>query len=147
MLWKKDNTEKKLNQINEALKKSFSNVKKDTSNIFQWLNHFYRKSLEQEQMLKRLQMEISYMPRTREDIRKIIDDYYSFETIMARMRDLNEKVDELSRRQVRPESHAPIQKEIHPDISYIEKRLEKLEQKKHSMKEKLIKRLARKSTG
>ena len=145
MLWKKDNTEKKLNQINEALKKSFSNVKKDTSNIFQWLNHFYRKSLEQEQMLKRLQMEISYMPRTREDIRKIIDDYYSFETLMARMRDLNEKVDELSRRQVRPESHAPIQKEIHPDISYIEKRLEKLEQKKHSMKEKLIKRLARNS--
>ena len=145
MLWKKDNTEKKLNQINEALKKSFSNVKKDTSNIFQWLNHFYRKSLEQEQMLKRLQMEISYMPRTREDIRKIIDDYYSFETIMARMRDLNEKVDELSRRQVRPESHAPIQKEIHPDISYIEKRLEKLEQKKHSMKEKIVKRITRNS--
>lgn len=144
MLWKKDNTEKKLNQINEVLKKSFSNVKKDTSNIFQWLNYFYKKSMEQEQLLKRLQMELAYMPKTREDIRKIIDDYYSFETIMARMRDLNEKVDELSRRQAYP-SHAPVQKEMHPDISYIEKRLEKLEQKKHSMKEKIIKRLARNS--
>lgn len=145
MLWKKDNTEKKLNQINEALKKSFLNVKKDTINIFQWLNYLYKKSIEQEQLLKRLQMELAYIPKTREDIRKIIDDYYSFETIMARMRDLNEKVDELSRRQVQPEHHAIIQKEIHPDISYIEKRLEKLEQKKHSMKEKLIKRLARNS--
>src|SRR3989338_1014499 len=96
MFWKKDSTEKKLGQINDALKKSFLNVKKDTSSIFQWLNHFYRKSMEQEQMLKKMQMEISYMPKTREDIRRIIDDYYSFESIRAKIRELDEKMSELS---------------------------------------------------
>ena len=144
MFWKKDNTEKKLNQISEALKKSFANVKKDTSNIFQWLNYFYRKSMEQEQLLKQLQMEISYIPKTREDIRRIIDDYYSFESIMAKMRELNEKVDELARKQAF-ERHAPHPSREHADISYIEKRLEKLEQKKFSMREKIVKRLARNS--
>lgn len=144
MFWKKDNTEKKLNQINEALKKSFSNVKKDTSSIFQWLNHFYRKSMEQEQMLKKMQMEISYMPRTREDIRRIIDDYYSFESIMAKIRDLNEKVDVLSRKQaVQPLQ--PIHKEAHPDISHIENRLAKLEQKKLSIRERIVKKITRNS--
>ncbi len=146
MFWKKDNTEKKLNQINEALKKSFANVKRDTTNIFQWLNYFYRKSMEQEQLLKKMQMELSYMPKTREDVRRIIDDYYAFETMMAKIRDLDEKIDELSRRQVmQVERHTPIQRETHSDISYIEKRLEKLEQKKLSMKEKIMKRLTRNS--
>lgn len=144
MFWKKDDTEKKLNQINEALKKSFSNVKRDTTNIFQWLNYFYRKSIEQEQMLRKLQIELSYMPKTREEIRHIIDDYYSFENIMAKIRELNEKVDDLARRQVL-EKHVPTVAEQYPNLSYIEKRLERLEQKKISMKEKIIKRLTRNS--
>lgn len=148
MFWKKNDTEKQLKQINELLKRSFANVKRDTTNIFQWLNYFYRKSMEQEQMLKKLQMEISYMPKTREEIRRIIDDYYSFESIMAKMRELNEKVDELSIRQpIHVEKYVPQQmpKDIHPDILYIEKRLERLEQKKLSIKEKIMKRLTRNS--
>lgn len=148
MFWKKNNTEKKLNQINEVLKKSFTNVKRDTTNIFQWLNYFHKKNIEQEQLVKQLQLEISYMPKTREDIRRVIDDYYSFESIMAKIRELNDKVDELARKQpVYHEKHAsqPIPKELYPDISYIEKRLEKLEQKKLSMKEKIMRRLTRNS--
>ena len=148
MFWKKDNTEKKINQMNDLLKKSFANVKRDTTGIFQWMNYFYRKGVEQEQLIKKLQMELSYMPKTREDIRRIIDDYYSFESIMARMRELNEKIDELARRQpVQIEKYVqqPAIKENYPDISYIEKRLEMLEQKKMSIKEKIMRRLTRNS--
>ena len=98
MFWKKDNeTERKLKQINDVVKRSFSNVKRDTTNIFQWLNHFYKKSMEQEQMIKQLQLEISYMPKTREEIRRIVDDYYSFEGIMVKIKELDYKVDELMR--------------------------------------------------
>lgn len=145
MFWKKDSAEKKLSQINEALKKSFSNVKNDTNSIFQWLNHFYRKSMEQEQLLKKMQMEISYIPKTREDIRRIIDDYYSFESIMAKIRDLNEKVDELSRKQPVQTLPAPAHREMHPDISHIENRLARLEQKKLSIREKIVKKITRNS--
>lgn len=147
MFWKKEDTEKKLSKINDALRKSFANVKNDTSNIFQWLNYFYRKSMEQEQMLRHLKMELSYTPRTREEVRKIIDDYYSFEPIMARIRDLNEKVDELSRKQAAQTERAPVPfaKGHFSDVSYIEKRLERLEQKKYSIKEKVIKRITRNS--
>ena len=146
MLWKKDNTEKRLGQINNILKKSFSNVKKDTTNIFQWLNYFYKRSMEQEMMLRQLQAELSYVPKTREEIRKIIEDYYSFEEIMDKIRDLNEKVDELSKKQIIKEyTPQPVHKELQPDISYIERRLERLEQKKLSIREKIMKRLTKNS--
>ena len=153
MFWKKkDESGNKLIVMNDLLKKSFTNVKKDTSNIFQWLNFLYKKNMQQDQMIRQLQMEMSYMPKTREDIRRIIDDYYSFESIMSKMRDLNLRVDELARMQaqsrqqpqaVEVQKEAP--REVSVDFSHIEKRLEKLEQRKDSMKEKIIKKITRNS--
>ncbi len=148
MFWKKeDNSEKKLAQVNEVVKRSFANVKKDTSNIFQWISYLYKKNIDQEQMLRQqeqmfrqLQLELSYIPKTREDIRRIIDDYYSFESIISKIRQLDSKVEELAKMQsARAMPAAP------PDTSYIEKRLEKLEQKKMSIKEKIMKRITRNS--
>ncbi len=150
MFWKKpDEASKRLKQMNDILKKSFANVKRDTTNIFQWLNHFQRKSMEQEHLIKRLQLEFSYMPKTREEIRRIIDDYYPFESIMSKIRDIDNRVNSLAQRQEkaaytqRPIIEEP--KEVHVDLSRIEKRLDMLEQKKTSMKEKIIKRLTRNS--
>ena len=148
MFWKKDNTEKRLEQMNELLKKSFANVKRDTTNIFQWMNYFYGKGMEQEQLVKRLQLELSYMPKTREDIRRIIDDYYSFGSIMSKISELNYKIDELARKhaaQAERNIAQPVHREMHPDFSYIEKRLEMLEQKKMSIKEKIMRKLTRNS--
>jgi len=151
MFWKKeDMSEKKLKQINEIIKKSFVNVKKDTANIFQWLNYFYRKNMEQEEAIKRLQLELSYMPKTREDIRQIIDEYYSFETIMAKLREFDNRIGELSSERSKL-TDAPytmlkeVLREPQFDLSSIEKRLEKLELKKMSIKEKIIKKLTRNS--
>ena len=148
MFWKKDNeTERKLRQINEIVKKSFSNVKKDTTDIFQWLNYFYKKNMEQEQVIRQFQAELSYMPKTREEIRRIVDEYYSFEGVMAKIRELNYKVDELviaqQQRQIQPAPAIP--REVPSDIYGFEKRLERLEQKKISLKEKIVRRVARNS--
>lgn len=147
MFWKKENkTEKRLQQMNELLKKSFANVKRDTTGIFQWINYFYRKSLEQEQTIRRLQIELSYMPKTRDDIRHIIDDYYSFEGIMAKIRGLNARVDDLEKVKYHSVSDVhPVLREPHIDMSNIERRLDKLEQKKPSIREKIIRRLTRNS--
>ena len=148
MFWKNNDTEKKFNQMNDLLKKSFENVKRDTTGIFQWMNYFYRRGMEQEQLIKRLQMEVSYMPKTREDIRRIIDDYYSFGGIMSKISELNYKIDELARKhaaQAERNIAQPVQRETHTDFSYIEKRLEMLEQKKMSIKEKIMRKLTRNS--
>lgn len=146
--------------MNEILKKSFANVKRDTTNIFEWLNYFYKKSMEQEHTIKKLQLELSYVPRTRDDIKHFLDGHYPFEDVISKVKELNDKIDELVRKQFKAEQEASqrtllnLQKEqtqkelpteIFANISNIEKRLEKLEQKKLSIKEKIIKRLTRNS--
>ena len=148
MFWKNDNgkeIERKLSQINEILKKSFTNVKRDTTNIFQWLNYFYRKGIEQEQLIKQLHLELSYMPKTREEIKRIIDDYYSFGDILNKIRELDDKIDELVRAKHAEKYTQQMPEERPPDLSLIENRLEKLEQKKLSIKEKIMRRLTRNS--
>ena len=158
MFWtngKKENpSEKKLIQMNELLKKSFANVKRDTTNIFQWMNYFYQKNMEQEQLIKQLHLEISYIPKTGDDIRRIVDDYYSFESVMAKIRELDSRIGELARIQseIRRDSQVSMPQQIvvretqsSAGLSKIEKRLEKLEQKKASIREKIMKRLTRNS--
>lgn len=146
MFWRKDaETEKKLKQMNELLKKSFANVKKDTTNIFQWLNYFYRKNIEQEQAIKQLRMELSYIPKTRDEIRQIIDNYYSFDGIFAKIRELDEKVDSMAEMKAQADAPQVIPKEMQAYINGIERRISALEQKKASIKEKIIRRLARNS--
>ncbi len=157
MFWKKekkdDAGEKKLMQINELLKISFGNVKRDTTNLFKWLNYLYRKNMEQEQLIKQLQLELSYMPKTREDIRRIIDEFYSFEGMMAKIRDLDAKIDDMARiheqKQAVPQQAITVEKEVpkevQNEISALYQRLERLEQKKLSMKERIVKRITRNS--
>ena len=159
MFWRKekkdDAREKKIIQINELLKISFGNVKRDTTNIFKWLNYLYRRNMEQEQLVKQLQLELSYMPKTREDIRRIIDEYYSFEGMMAKIRDLNAKIDEIAAIHVQKQSvpqpqqvitvQKEVPKEVQNELSVMHQRLERLEQKKLSMKEKIVKKITRNS--
>ncbi|MBI1935996.1 hypothetical protein HYS31_06155 [Candidatus Woesearchaeota archaeon] len=152
MFWKKDYVaEKKFDQMNDLLKKSFANVKRDTGSIFQWLNYFYGKTMEQEQAIKRLQLELSYTPKTREDIRRIIDEYYSFEGIIRKINEMNAKIDEIAAKNAKIEpAQQPKIDLTHGEIrsnglSAIEERLERLEQKKMSIKEKIMRRLTRNS--
>jgi len=162
MFWKKEKKEtistdsgKKLLQINELLKLSFGNVKRDTSNIFKWLNYLYKKNMEQEQLIRQLQLELSYVPKTREEVRRIIDEYYSFEGLMAKMKTLDMKLDEVSKVQSQkpaieqPQQILQVQKEIpkqvESELHELQQRLERLEQKKISMKEKIVKRITRNS--
>jgi len=151
MFWKKENkAEKKLEMMNELLRKSFANVKKDTSSIYQWLNYFYGKSMQQEQLISKLQLELFHMPKTREDIRRIIDEYYSFEGMMSKIRDIHSRVEYLEKKQAMPSqdfagtARQP-QREPRADLSHIEERLEKLEQKRVLIREKIMKRLTRNS--
>ena len=142
MFWlktkKQSSTERKLTQMHHLLAMSFSNVKNDTQKIFQWLNFLHQKNMDQESMIKQLQLELSYMPKKPEDIRKIVDTYYSFDNMMERIKMINEKVDNLSVQGTAPQ--------VQPVMHEIEHRLADLEeQKKATIRDKVVKRVTRNS--
>lgn len=140
MFWNKQ-FEKKFSQLNNLLSQSFGNVKRDTNTIFQWLNYFYKKNLEQEQLIKQLQLELSYAPKSKEDIKKILEEYYSYEPILKKIKEIDEKIEAL-KSQKRPYFEAP--KPVY-ELEEVKTRLDKLEQKKAAIKEKIIKRITKNS--
>ena len=143
MFWNKDKIEKRFSQLNNLLTQSFGNVKRDTNTIFQWLNYFHRKNLEQEHLIKQLQLELSYTPKSKEDLKRILEDYYSYEPILKKIKELDEKVEAL-KSQKRPYFEAP--KPVY-ELEEVRARLDKLEQKKAAIKEKIIKRITKNSKG
>ena len=142
MFWirKQSETEKRLSQMNSLLARSFANVKRDTQNIFSWLNFLNQQNQQQQQKIKQLELELSYIPKRPEDIRKIIDSYYSFDNIMEKIKLLNEKIDNLPLKSSSQTITAP------REIYNIEKRLSSLEeQRKATIREKVVQRVSKNS--
>ena len=124
----------RISQLHHLLRASFGNVKKDTSMIFQWLTYFNQKIIEQDSLVSSLKSELALVPK-KEDIKRIIDETYAHEDLMNRLNSIEKRI---STAAVSPS--APTQ-----DIFTMQKRLEKLEQRKASIKEKLIKKITRNS--
>jgi hypothetical protein len=166
---KKKNVETGLVQLNNLLTSSFQNVQKDTAYIMQWLGHFYNKNLQQEQQIKQLQEQLNYIPKSKQEIRNIVDEFYSYEPLLNRIKELNQRVESLR------ESHNELHQKHHElspkfeeklqglktqietktvvtpeklsttEVDHLSQRLEKLEAKKATIKEKIIKRITKNS--
>ena len=163
MFLNKGKFEKKFSQINNLLLRSFSNVRNDTNAIYQWINYLNKKNIEQEQTISQLRTELSHTPKSREEIKEILDSHYSYEPILQKVRELNEKIEDIRREklfenepilrkiselEVRMESlkkQEILPSEPTPELENIRARLATLEQKKAAIKEKIIKRITKNS--
>jgi len=163
MFLNKSKFEKKFSQINSLLLRSFSNVRNDTNAIYQWINYLNKKNIQQEQTINRLRTELSYAPKSKEEIKEILDSYYSYEPILQKIHELNEQIEGIRREKLletepilrriselegrmealKKQEISPLKPE--PELENIRARLEILEQKKVAIKEKLIKRITKNS--
>ena len=166
---KKKNVETGLVQLNNLLTSSFQNVQKDTAYIMQWLGHFYNKNLQQEQQIKQLQEQLNYVPKSKQEIRNIVDEFYSYEPLLNRIKELNQRVESLReshnelhqkhhelspkfeeklqglKTQIETKTIAIPEKLSTTEVDHLSQRLEKLEAKKATIKEKIIKRITKNS--
>jgi len=94
--FKKKREEDRWQELHEYLKNSFSNVKEDTSNIFDWIKFLHQKSLQQEQLISQLRFQLSQTPTSPDAIRRLIDSHYSYQNIHSRIQELSRKIDLLS---------------------------------------------------
>lgn len=108
--------DKKVEQLDAALKDSFTRVRQDTATLYQWVNFFQQQLaqhqqlveeqqhdlddyeqeiIRQRQLIERLQNEVRSVPKDPETIKKIIDAYYDFDDILDRVRKIEEKLTHL----------------------------------------------------
>ncbi len=178
---KQKHKETQLIRLQNLLSHSFKNVQRDTHYILHWLHFLYQKNQHQEQQIKQLKEELNYTPKSKEDIRKIVDEFYSYDHLLSRIKELNQRVEDLRKSHLDlQDSHTELHKrhkEIgpkidsmkeelrseltsdlaqqskphtqaqppQPEIQQLHQRLEKLEARKATIKEKIIKRITKNS--
>ncbi len=161
--FKRDNKEN--TGIVEHVKSSFDRVKLEVTQILEWLYFFHQKHQEHDIRLKLVENQLSYMPKTPAEIKKIVDQYYSYDHILNRVRKLHGKVDDLL------DTHKPVIRrlqEVETSLSKVGKtneplyhkirdihsRLETIERKaikmstsapKNALREKIVEKVARNS--
>ncbi len=156
MLWFKRRTQEieRIDQLSIAIRNSFMNVKRDTQNIFAWLNYLYQKNQQQEQLIKDLQLQLKYMPKTPEEIKYIIDRYYNYNDLLTRLNELKTRIEEFKTTQIQPlqPSQQPFQSppshHVLTKMDNMALRLEKLESKQDTrsyIREKIIRKLTKNS--
>ena len=143
-------TSKKLAEIDRSVSQSFEKVKQDTDSLYQWVSYLYQQNqqlIEQNAALKRLTEEqkmalnelkvtVTHMPKTPQEIKLLIDQFYSFEPIMQRIKHIEQKIELVEMRRERPLRPLEYQS---PSVSPEEK------QPSTALKEKLMRKLARNS--
>ena len=143
----------KLRHLDDALARSFSKVRGDTGNLGQWIVYLNAKAEQQDaqiqamgQEIGSLNEELAVMPKTPEDIKRVIDTHYSYDSMLNRIRAIEQRVEEIllrkpEEKQVQPLPTVPLPSEI----DALRRKIEALEHKKLSLKEKIVQRVTKNS--
>ena len=162
LIFGREKTDEKLAQLHTVLAQSFAKVKQDSTLLSQWVEYLYHLSIEQQRsmndlrarnnqlqtalidlerynrrqndLIRDLQLQLKNMPTTREDIHKIVDSFYSFEPVLARIKHVEHKVAEL-------EVHKAT---VHQQESIVQPHISP-QKEMPSLKEKILRRITRNS--
>ncbi len=97
---KKPNSHKRIDNLHGAVSLSFARVRDDTSRIFQWLDYLHTQNLEQQKTINSLRRDFSFVPKSSEDVKRVIDSYYSFDAMLRRLEKMEEKLSSLEQRKL-----------------------------------------------
>lgn len=140
MGWFLRKKEAQAEQMQLAVRGSFDAVKRDTHALFQWVGFLYHKNQEQEHLIADLQAQVRYLPKTREELKQLIDMHYSIEPVLQKIEAMREKVHALEQSQHRLQQsvQAPVQQPI--QRVYVAP-----EEKPKAARERLVQKLAKTS--
>jgi len=156
----------KFAQLHNVLSDSFAKVKQDSNLLSQWVEYLYHLSIEQQRsmndlrtrnnqihsamielerynrrqndLVRELQLQLKNMPSTREDIRKIVDSFYSFDPVLARIKHVEQKLVDFESKKTAILLHeqSAQQVAVHNELHSL---------KETSLKEKILRRITRNS--
>lgn len=147
-------TTKKLAEMDKTVSQSFAKVKQDTDVLNQWVTYLHSQNqqlVEQNSALKRLTEEqklalnelkvtVQHLPKTPHEIKQIVEQYYSFDPILQRIKHIEQKIELLEMRRERS-SFRPLDHST-PSVSTPQPAREIAST---NLKDKLMRKLARNS--
>jgi hypothetical protein len=146
-LWKKGN--------DEAIAQSFAKVRQDTDALYQWVSFLYAQNqqlVEQTSVLKRLTEEqklslhelkvtVNHIPKTADEIRRLVDMHYSLDPVLSRMKHIEQKLELIEMRKEREHHSQSVSSAPKPQVHEVPEPVVKKPQE--AIREKLIRKFAR----
>jgi len=155
-------TQKRVDAMDKSVAQSFAKVRQDTDALYQWVSFLYAQNqqlVEQTSVLKRLTEEqklslhelkvtVQHIPKTADEIRRLVDAHYSLEPVLSRMKHIEQKLELIEMRKERPlERHNPsvshAQEHTLPQPVHHESPVVKRKEPQEAIREKLIRKFAR----
>lgn len=152
-LWKKGD---------DAVAQSFAKVRQDTDALYQWVSFLYAQNqqlVEQTAVLKRLTEEqklslhelkvtVNHIPKTADEIKRLVDMHYSLEPVLSRVKHIEQKLELIEMRKERPlERHSPsvshVPQQVQPIVHQAPEPVVKKREPQEAIREKLIRKFAR----
>lgn len=158
LIFGRDKVDQKLSELHVTLSDSFAKVKQDSALMSRWVEYLYHVAIEQQRALNDLRsrnvqlqslvidgqrlnrhqaecihdlhVQVKNMPSTKEDIRHIVDSFYSFEPIMARVKQVEQKLAEIG-----VKNAASLESPVLPSVG----------RPSASLREKILRRITRNS--
>jgi TolA-binding protein len=91
-----------ISKIHSFLSFAFSKVKRDMQHVTNWLQYFHKKHQQHDYRLDMIEQQLSYMPKSSQEIKQIIDSYYSYDHLQNRIQEINSRLDELENKRHEP---------------------------------------------
>jgi len=87
---KKDDNFENLSRV---LHTSFDTVKHDILKLSEWLKYLYQRNIEQDKLIAELQRQMHYIPKNKEELRDLIDQYYSLDPLKHKVDKISQKIE------------------------------------------------------
>ena len=154
----RDKVDEQFSELHGLVSDSFARVKQDSALLSQWIEYLYHLSIEQQRsmndlrshntqlqsaliglernsrrqndLVNDLKLQLRHMPSTKEEICHIVDSFYSFDPIIARLKHIEEKISEIEAKK------APFT----PILPVLE-----ASKSQYSLREKILRRITRNS--
>jgi hypothetical protein len=84
-----------ISRIHSFLSLAFAKVKQDITHVADWLQYFHKKHQQHDYRLDMIEQQLNYIPKSPQEIKQIIDSYYSYDHILNRIHELGKRMDEI----------------------------------------------------
>ncbi len=91
-----------ISKIHSFLSLAFTKVKQDMMQVTNWMQYFQKKHEQHDYRLDMIEQQLSYMPKSPQEIKQIIDSYYSYDHILNRIHEFNQRLDEIEHKKNKP---------------------------------------------
>lgn len=131
---------KDIGDVKNQVSHSLIDVRNNLSLVSQWLAYFNEKIQSQDEQIAELGRHVASQD-IKGEIRKYVDEYYSLEPLLARINQVESRLNEI-RGMSSLSSDSP---GIQSQLKFMQQKLATLEQRKLNMREKIIKKISRNS--